>query len=200
MLMPKYQKYLFYTSVVILILSLYACSKEKKEAEAITNLFKVYKISKGEHFSDNTVYKEISGLKVMSFTVIFDSTAKYTTVNPQNQYDINKLYGFSDNNKFHHACSARLGWRWVSNKLELLGYVYNDSIVKFTPIGFFPINTELPCKIEVAGKKYLFRVNNVLAEIPRTSPDSTANGYQLYPYFGGDETAPHDIYIRIKEN
>jgi hypothetical protein len=23
-------------------------------------------------------------------------------------------------------------------------------------------------------------------------------GYQLYPYFGGDETAPHDINIWIK--
>ena len=200
MLMSKYQKYLFCTSAIVFVLSLSACSKEKKEAELITNPFKVYKISKGEHFSENSIFKAISGLKAMSFTVIFDSTAKYTTVIPQNQYDINKLYGFADNNKFHHLFSARIGWRWISNNLELLGYVYNDSIVKYTSIGFFPLNTELPCKIEVAGKKYLFRVNNTLAELPRTSPDSTATGYQLYPYFGGDETAPHDIYIRIKEN
>ncbi|MBS4044493.1 MAG: hypothetical protein KGZ59_11825 [Chitinophagaceae bacterium] len=197
--MPKLQKYLFCTTV-ILVLSLLSCSKENSETELITNPFKVYKISKGQHFSEHTIFKEITGLKAMSFTVIFDSTAKYTSINPQNQFDINKLYGFADNNKFHHVFSARIGWRWVSNQLELLGYVYNDSILKFAPIGFFPLNTELPCKIEVAKNKYLFRVNNILAELPRTTLDSTANGYQLYPYFGGDETAPHDIYIRIKDH
>ena len=78
--------------------------------------------------------------------------------------------------------------------------MYNDSIVQYTAIGFFPINTELPCKIEVAGNKYLFTISNSNGELPRTATGLTATGYQLYPYFGGDETAPHDIYIRIKEN
>ncbi|MEY4702167.1 MAG: hypothetical protein RIR96_64, partial [Bacteroidota bacterium] len=35
--------------------------------------------------------------------------------------------------------------------------------------------------------------------IPRTATGSVANGYQLYPYFGGDETAPQLITIRIKD-
>ena len=35
--------------------------------------------------------------------------------------------------------------------------------------------------------------------LPRTSATSKAEGYKLYPYFGGDESAPHDIFIYIKE-
>ena len=198
-----YISQIYFKSVLIvaLIMSLNSCSKdEKKDTEQATNQFKTYKITKGQHYSDNAAYKPLSGLKSMSFTVVFDSTAKYYTSNPQNQLDINKLYGFSDNNQTHHAFSARIGWRWSYDKLELLGYVYNDSIVQYTAIGFFPINTELPCKIEVAGNKYLFTISNSNVELPRRATGLTATGYQLYPYFGGDETAPHDIYIRIKEN
>jgi len=33
----------------------------------------------------------------------------------------------------------------------------------------------------------------------RASSTATAVGYKLYPYFGGDEAAPHDINIWIKE-
>jgi hypothetical protein len=136
----------------------------------------------------------------MSFTAIFDSTAIYYTASPQNQSDINKLYGFADNNQTHHAFSARIGWRWISNKLELLGYAYNDSLVSFSPIGYFPLNTELQCKIEISNSQYLISVNNNTITMPRSSKGITATGYQLYPYFGGDENAPHDIFIQIRDN
>jgi len=35
--------------------------------------------------------------------------------------------------------------------------------------------------------------------MPRESTTTMAEGYQLYPYFGGDETAPHDIFIWIEK-
>ncbi|MEO5783498.1 MAG: hypothetical protein ABIQ07_09520 [Ginsengibacter sp.] len=38
-----------------------------------------------------------------------------------------------------------------------------------------------------------------LYSLPRTSTTAKAIGYKLYPYFGGDETAPHEIDIWIKE-
>jgi hypothetical protein len=35
--------------------------------------------------------------------------------------------------------------------------------------------------------------------MPRKSTTIKAVGYKLYPYFGGDELAPHPVSIWIKE-
>jgi hypothetical protein len=35
--------------------------------------------------------------------------------------------------------------------------------------------------------------------MPRAAATVKAKGYRLYPYFGGDETAPHDITISIRD-
>ena len=53
------------------------------------------------------------------FVVKFDSTSIYNTLIPSNQYDINKLYGFSDNDSVHHLYSARFGWRWSDQARKL---------------------------------------------------------------------------------
>jgi hypothetical protein len=41
-------------------------------------------------------------------------------------------------------------------------------------------------------------MNDAHLTLPRTSTTPLAKGYLLYPYFGGDETAPHAIKIAIK--
>ncbi len=35
--------------------------------------------------------------------------------------------------------------------------------------------------------------------MPRASTTVKSSGYKLYPYFGGDEFAPHDVRVWIKE-
>ncbi len=188
----------FLILTVMLVSLLFSCLK--KEALQVPEPdFITYTIPKNQHYSTNSTYKPISNLSAQVFLVWFDTSARYSTVNPNNQSDINKLYGFSDNNSTHHAFSARIGWRWLNNKLELLGYVYNDSIMSYRLIGDYPINSELRCEIQVKNSQYLFSVNGNSISLPRTSSTPSAIGYQLYPYFGGDETAPHDIKIKIKE-
>lgn len=135
----------------------------------------------------------------MNFLARFDSSAIYTTTDPTNQSDINKLYGFADNNQHHHAFSARIGWRWLNNNLELLGYVYNDSIMSYRSIGNFQLLKDLNCSIRVQGAQYVFSVDGISTTMPRTSSGATATGYQLYPYFGGTEPAPHKIVIKITD-
>jgi hypothetical protein len=46
---------------------------------------------------------------------------------PENQYDINKLWGFSEgiNNQYN---SARIGWSWNNDALRLYGYVYAKGV------------------------------------------------------------------------
>jgi hypothetical protein len=159
--------------------------------------FILYTIKKGEHYVANNFYQptEISELK---FAVKFDSSAIYQTNSEVNQYDINKLYGFSDNNADHHQYSARVGWSWNNNSLHLHGYVYNEGKVLKADLGNIAMGAETMCSIKVNGSNYIFSVNDVAVTMPRSSTGSLARGYMLYPYFGGDETAPHDIRIWIK--
>ncbi|WP_462255410.1 hypothetical protein [Ferruginibacter sp.] len=47
--------------------------------------------------------------------------------------------------------------------------------------------------------EYIFKSGNITVTMPRYVTSAEVKGYQLYPYFGGDETAPAEIYILIKE-
>ncbi|MCE2833618.1 MAG: hypothetical protein LW694_04500 [Chitinophagaceae bacterium] len=162
--------------------------------------FVTYKILKGQQSASPSQYKYYSSLMEQKFTVRFDSSAIYATVNPTNQLDINKLYGFADDDKQHHVSSARIGWRWYANRLELFGYVYNDSVRTTQLITQVPLKTDIPCTIKVDGNRYIFTANGTQATMNRTAKTSSGKGYRLYPFFGGDEMAPQDITIRIRED
>lgn len=160
--------------------------------------FVKYVIKKGEQFCDKNNPRAVETSE-MKFVVKFDSSAVYQTTDPSNQDDINKLFGFSDNNGTHHAFSARFGWRWSNNALRLFGYIYNNSVLEYKELTTIPIGEEVKCQIRVTPSAYIFTVNSLVQTFPRMSTTTVAKGYQLYPYFGGDELAPHDIRILIKE-
>lgn len=133
------------------------------------------------------------------FTVRFDSSCIYQTRVPENQWDINKLYGFSDNNALHHQYSARFGWRWSEGALRLFAYTYNNGVRDSKEIGVVPIGKEIDCAIALTGGTYVFSAGENSVTMARQSTTTTIKGYKLYPYFGGDEVAPHDVRIWIKE-
>ncbi|WP_276496022.1 hypothetical protein [Pontibacter litorisediminis] len=165
----------------------------KVEEEPVT----VYTIKQGAHYSDkNNVRKRTTHL--IRFEVTFDSTAIYTSAKANNQADINKLYGLSDCNTSHHTNSARFGWRWYNNRLELIAYTYLDKKWDYKLLGAVPIGQKVPLELRMEDGQYIFRMNGQEVSMPRACTGA-AEGYQLYPYFGGDETAPHDITIRIKD-
>lgn len=181
---------------------MFSCSKNedvisnKDDNTAIP--FKSYTIETGGHYCDNNVFVAIS-LTGIHFIVKFDSSAIYSTTDPNNQADINKLYGFSDNNAQHHQYSARIGWRWSNNALRLFGYTYNEGIVASKELAPVAIGKENLCSIKITPQNYIFNINGFVDSIPRKSTTLKAEGYKLYPYFGGDETAPHKITILIKD-
>lgn len=160
--------------------------------------FVQYVIPKGGHYANGNDYREVE-TACLKFTVRFDSSGIYKTADPQNQWDINKLYGFSDNGAAHHLYSARIGWRWSEGALRLFAYVYNNSARQEKEIGVVPIGKEVPCSISVSNGVYVFTVGEKSETLPRLSTTPLAKGYRLYPYFGGDETAPHDVRIWIRE-
>lgn len=140
-----------------------------------------------------------TSLNELKFAVRFDSSSIYSTVDPSNQDDINKLYGFADNNTFHHNFSARFGWAWDKGQLRLFGYVYNNGIVESKELTTITIGQVNNCAIIVKPTQYIFTVNELVDSLPRSSATVKAEGYKLYPYFGGDEVAPHNIDILIKD-
>ncbi len=179
-----------------------SCSKKdtniiKNEDVPVTE-FKKYTIDSAAHFCNDNNFVTTS-LTELKFVVKFDSSAIYTTADFNNQDDINKLYGFADNNTQHHQYSARIGWRWSNQALRLFGYVYNAGIVTSKELATVDIGKENRCTIKVSPQNYIFSINNNIDSLPRKSSTTKAEGYKLYPYFGGDETAPHKITILIKD-
>ena len=185
------------------ILLLLSCTKtnvaeQPKQTEEKIEFTK-YTIDKGNQFCNDNSYVTTS-YRELRFIAKFDSTAIYTTVNPGNQDDINKLYGFADNNATHHKYSARFGWRWSKSALRLFGYVYNHGVLDSKELGTVEIGKENNCSIKITPSAYHFLLNGKIDSLPRMSTTLNAQGYKLYPYFGGDEVAPHTINIFIKES
>jgi hypothetical protein len=180
---------------------LFSCTKEsnlKVFHGGSSTVFTKYTIRAGQQYCDENRFSTTS-YSELKFIAKFDSTAIYSCINPENQLDINKLYGFADNNSTHQQYSARFGWRWSDNALRLFAYVYNAGVRSSKELGTVAIGSENNCSIKVTQGNYVFTLNGVVDSLPRSATSVKAGGYKLYPYFGGDETAPHNIYIWIKE-
>jgi hypothetical protein len=191
--------------LALIILASTGCDKQLSENNGSNNtdttqngnVFVTYLIRQGQHYCDQNSLKLVR-TSDMRFAVRFDSSAIYKTTDSVNQYDINKLWGFSEglNHQFH---SARIGWRWSDSALRLFGYVYDSGQRYSQEIGIVELNKNIECGIKLQGDKYAITADNKTVYLSRGPLDTVANGYQLYPYFGGDETAPQNIKIMIKE-
>lgn len=194
-----------FTSIICSIIFLFiltSCEKVEdivkespvgKPGQVTTN---TYIIKEGNHSTSS----KIASLSVskMAFKVVFDSTAIYKTKNPSNQADINKLYGLSDCGSHHHQNSARFGWRWYNDQLEILAYSYSAGKRLSTFITSVELDEENTYTLELTENEYIFKLKDKTVSIERAC-SGTSNGYRLYPYFGGDERAPHDISISIED-
>lgn len=167
-----------------------------KGIETQPDQYSTFTIQKGAHYCDQNPVKSIATSE-MKFMVKFDSSSIYQTELPENQYAVNKLWGFSEGTDNHYN-SARIGWSWTDNALRLYGYAYVSGELHYQEITSVTIGTEISCNIKLAAETYLFTVNGVTLSLPRGTSSSHASGYQQYPYFGGNETAPHLITILIK--
>ena len=183
------------------IIFLFGCTKNLdvsavKEIERKPGEYSTFTIQRGAHYCDQNPVRSVMTSE-MKFMVKFDSSAIYQTELPENQYAVNKLWGFSEGTNNHYN-SARIGWSWTDNALRLYGYVYVSGQLYYQEITPVSIGTEISCSIKPAGEIYLFTVNGISVNLPRGISGSPASGYQQYPYFGGNETAPHLITILIK--
>lgn len=169
----------------------------------------IYTIKQGKHFANGTNFGFHSNGAAVSKTVKFYDNCAYDLGNI-NQADINKLYGFSvglfSGNDYN---SARFGWRWSipKQKIELLAYVYVngkrinewDRDILITSV---PLETEVYTELSISPTNYLFKVQQEgkfeYEEVKYLPRAGSGTGYNQFPYFGGDEVAPHDMTIELK--
>lgn len=190
-----------YWCVLVLFCSMVSCIKSvdtvAKKTPSSTG-FREYIIPKGEHYAAGNSLATVNK-KSIAFRVRFDSSCIYKTILAENAGDINKLYGFSDCASRHQVNSARFGWVWNGKAIELHAYCYSESVRSIKLLGSVAIGQEIDLELGVEQGKYVFTTGEKKELMPRSCTADRADGYQLYPYFGGDETAPHDMRIYIMD-
>jgi len=171
----------------------------------IKKMNKIYTIKKGKHSSG--FHLGITFSKTLRFSAMFLDSCLYP-IKDNDDYDINKLFGFSTS-YFHHKNSARIGWRCNDkNQIELFAYAYVNGKRFTTYLGVVDVNSDFECTIIDTEKEYLFNVevsDIVDNDIIKKEYNATINKkkdwfffhYLLYPYFGGNKTAPHTMKILV---
>jgi hypothetical protein len=167
---------------------------------------KNYKIRKTHHSSKLFGILPHFGFTLkdhISFSAKFNSNCLYDLHNVDN-WDANKLYGISTSYN-HMIQSARIGWRCLDGKnIEILTFVHDEhKFLNPEVLGTVAPDEWFDCKIVVKEYSFVFyftknKTTNIIVA-PKQSKGWKFK-YKLYPYFGGNETAPHDMNIYIKNN
>lgn len=160
--------------------------------------FKLYKIWKGWHWCILLFrIKALWNCTRMVQKVMFKKSCLYEIPFPD-KLDINKLFGFSYGN--HHKNSARFGWNCAGGGIALFAYTYLNGKRTEKFITLIETEKEYKLMISVNKDKYIFtvfnadksRIEQVIISKPRNTPKL---GFKLWPYFGGNQKAPHTMEI-----
>lgn len=162
---------------------------------------KTYTIKKDKHYSCFGFLPAL--FKKRSFKSFkFDNSCEYDLKNID-QFDNNKLFGWSQG--MHHKNSCRFGWVWNLNKkkMEIHAYCYikGERVIEY--LCDCDLDTWYSGQIWIENDHYYFRVLDEKKEeiLGYTSIHAKFNiniGYTLNPYFGGNQAAPHDMKIFLK--
>ena len=179
---------------VLILLLLVSCSKEVDDLG-----FRVYTIPAGEHSSGSFLNHPDNSR--ISFQFILDESAYYQTEIPENQHDVNKIYGMSDFGLRHQKYSIRLGWRYIDNELRLCWLRHEEGVHSSGTIKTIEPDVIYDATIDIKTFYYVIVIDNDTTLVRRRPEGNWGliRRYYLYPYFGGNEYAPHDITIKIKE-
>ena len=151
----------------------------------------VYIIEEGQHFANKTE-KKIS--PVLNERVEFAALFNISHIYDNGEDDINKLYGITST-KIHNY-SARIGWRWNVDKVEIFAYYYIDGVRSFVKLGDAQLNTRHEFIVDVTGKYYYFNFDgNEL----RVKSGKNIAAFRSFPYFGGNNSAPNRMTFTIVE-
>ncbi|MFW5847594.1 MAG: hypothetical protein ACOCVF_01565 [bacterium] len=171
---------------------------------------KEYQLKKGKH-SAKGIHFGLTFKKKLKFKAKFDKSCLYSySKHIQDRYDVNKLFGFSTT-WYHHKQSSRVGWRCLDNEnIELFSYIYTGGklLLEYLkePIAIVKPNEEFTFEITDSETFCSFEFKRIIekekeinhnVKVIDKSPDWFLFHYYLFPFFGGDLTAPHDMKLYI---
>ncbi len=157
---------------------------------------KHYTIDRGDHRSGIFFSPTFNSYAERNIEFMFDSNCYFKKTTPAD-FAINKLFGFSFG--FHHRNSIRIGWMPsdTHNKIALYVYYYNRGIRSsqfICDVNCYTYNiAKIKCDynnnsfdISITNSENItIKLNNVGFQYPNLKI-----GYFLFPYFGGNNTAP----------
>lgn len=157
----------------------------------------VYTIRSGNHYTQNRLPMPILFLRSMSRTIVLDASCTYQSGTIENQYDVNKLFGFSEG-LFNddHQNSARIGWGYSDGALRLYAYVYCNGERLVEEIAAIEQDAPVRATIDATEGVYIFTAGGNVVTLPRKGK-GRVYGWRCFPYFGGDEPAPHTVRISL---
>ena len=183
----------------------------------------VYTIGRGAHYAKLNgrplVMKPFAGSE-LTYWCKLDKGAIYDHKS-NDQYDWNKLPGFTPCTIHHQEDSCRIGWRWNLEKecIELCPYVYvngqrlmlDQHILEVQPEEWFGIKiefTDFVWEVKMVkakkgvespiSKKDADRKTLVEVSIPAERCETAPARLQLNFYFGGNLTAPHPVKMHMR--
>lgn len=159
-----------------------------------------------------------------TYDFVLTPTAEYVLTaptQPEDQFDWNKLPGFSDCGDIDLARNgAMFGWRWRTDTsprvLELVPYANADGVHQYPDSALITLshddlaaNAPLRYSIQIDGSVYRFAIDGTIrgrdihetATLPRScpaNPTSTGKWYAGF-YFGGTSTSPSQMYAYVRE-
>jgi len=159
---------------LLILLLAFSCSKEVDDLG-----FRVYTIPAGSHSSGSFLNHPDNSR--ISFQFKLDESAYYETEIPENQHDVNKIYGMSE--------------------LQLCWLRHEEGRHSSATIRTIEPDVIYDATIDIKTFFYVIVIDGDTTMV-RRRPEGNwgiVRRYYLYPYFGGNEYAPHDITIKIKE-
>lgn len=162
----------------------------------------IFTIKKSKHYSDRLLTRV---LNLFTFSghiersVTFDNSCKYQ-LNQEDQGDVNKLFGYSIGIN-HHRNSSRFGWNWLDESLQLYAYLYREGERAILPLAELKVDRKYYLSIEAQETSDCFIVRDEDSVISVANVERRIKfrgGFQLWPYFGGNWPAPHDIRIKME--
>lgn len=163
---------------------------------------KKYVIKKGKHNCKPLLKFSLVYEKWLQFRVKFTESCLYKYDDLDGQ-DINKLMGFSDGG-LHTKNSARIGWRCIDGKtIELFSFCHVNSKMIYKYMTTVNIDEQVLVNMFVNDDEYMIDVTDsnfkmTTNRVKRGTKSNFKLDYLLYPYFGGDHVAPHNIEIYIE--
>ncbi len=181
---------------VLLILSLCSSCQNNKSS------LKTYRVKKGKNHFSPKIFDFNN--RELNFEFELDASCLYDLKDVNNKTFVSKIIGLSDCNVIHHSrAGIYLGFQPVFNELglhtgsfEIYSYWRNEGKFQFEVIDTIRANTRHTARLRI-DKNYIWNFDGKVYIEKRVKKCNKGIHYRFGSYFGGTETAPHNMKLKL---